>query len=116
MNDLPPAYDLLETALGELRSHIQPRLEATERYLAAMIGRAMQLAARELALGAAMREREREALAALPGAPDADLEELRRWLVAAIRRGDFDRTRLQLEAALEERVAARLALTDPSYR
>ncbi len=116
MSGLPEMADLLETAREDLLHRIRPRLEAEERYIAAMIARAMQLAVRELTIGAAMRERERRALAALPGAPDGDLDALRRWLAAAVRRGDFDGLRSELEAALEERVAARLAITDPDYR
>lgn len=116
MSDLPEMADLLETAREELLHRIRPRLEAEERYVAAMVGRAMQLAVRELTIGAEMGERERRALVRLPGAPDADLGELRRWLAAAIRRGDFDGLWSELEAALEERVAARLAITDPGHR
>lgn len=116
MSGLPEMADLLDTAREDLLHRIRPRLEAEERYIAAMIARAMQLATRELTIGAEMRERERQALGRLPGAQDANLGELRRWLAAAIRRGDFDGLRSELEAALEERVAARLAITDPDYR
>lgn len=108
--------DLLATAREELRERIQPQLAPEDRYVAAMIGRAMQIAGRELALGAAMRERERQALAGLFDDPAGELEALRRQLVRAIREGAFDARRGELEAALAVRVAARLAITDPDYR
>lgn len=116
MSDTPEVADLLETARLELEERVRPALAGEQRYVAAMIARAMRLAAREVAMGARLRERERRAIRTLPAAPDADLETLRRWLAGAIRRGDFDRLQSDLEAVLEERVAARLAITDPDYR
>lgn len=110
MSDLPAIADLLQTAREALLQQIRPQLAAEERYVAAMIARAMQLAVRELVMGGEMHEQERRALGHLPGAPDADLRELRHWLAAAIRRGEFDALSQELEAAFSDYVAARLAM------
>lgn len=111
---------LLELAAAELRRGLLPKLSGEERYHAAMAVRAMEIAVRELREGKALRDRERRALAALygPEAGSDDLATLRRRLARDIRTGRFDdpERRRALEAALEERVAARLALDWPNYR
>ncbi len=117
MSDVPT---LLELAAAELRRELLPRLSGEDRYRAAMAVRAMEIAVRELREGEALRERERRALAALYG-PDAqgeDLASLRRRLSRDIRASRFDdpERHRDLLAALEERVAARLALDWPGYR
>lgn len=115
MNRPPAMADLLEVARETLRSRIQPRLEAEDRYAAAMIARAMQLAAREIAIGADMRERERAALTELYG-EKRGLDELRARLSRELRMGALDNRREDVERALEMRIESRLAITDPGYR
>ncbi len=117
MNDPAPLLDL---AARELRHELLPQLSGEARYRAAMAVRAMEIALRSLREGNALAERERQALAALYGAEAAteELAALRRRLAHDIRRGRFDEpeARRRLEAALNVRVACRLALSWPGYR
>lgn len=111
---------LLRLAADELRRELLPKLSGEDRYRAAMAVRAMEIAVRELCEGEDLRARERRALAALygPAAEGEGLAALRRRLARDIRAGRFDDPdrRRELLAALEERVAARLALDWPGYR
>ncbi len=116
MTDRPEIAALLLAARGELRQRLMPGLAGEDRYLAAMIANCMAIAARVLERGEEMAEAERRALAALygPEAGELTLEALRRRLARDIRAGAFDGRRAELRAALEARVRARLAISDPS--
>ncbi len=108
---------LLFAARGELRQRLMPGLAGEDRYLAAMIANCMAIAARVLERGEETAEAERRALAALYEAEigELSLEALRRRLARDIRRGLFDgEPEVPLKQALEVRIRARLAITDPA--
>jgi hypothetical protein len=108
---------LLAVARDTLRSELQPGLDAGQRYTAAMIARAMAIAARALAGGAESEARQRQALAALyPEADGATLVQLERRLARELRQGRLDIGREErVRAVLLARTLARLEMANPDY-
>lgn len=98
MSDKPDAQDLLQVAREELMQRVLPALPASARYEVLMIANAMAIAAREIDIGRAHDMREQQSLRQLlsedAATPDAalprQLEDCRRQLCAAIRKGRFD--------------------------
>ena len=95
MRDRPDAAALLHFALAALLRDLAPLLPAERQDEAALIARAMAIAARETAAGDAPLRACRAALADLLG--EGDLDTLLRRLAAAIRAGDYDAPSLQRE-------------------
>jgi len=109
--------DLLDAARLTLRTELQPALDAEGRYMAAMVGNAMAIAARDLAGGAENRQRQQAALAALyPELGQAALPQLERRLARELRQGGLavDREE-QVRAVLLARTLARLEIANPDY-
>ena len=120
--DVPDASELLATARETLLADLLPALPEERRYTARMIANALAIAAREAAAGNDTIRREIERLRPLaaqsvpPSDPDtADVRDLRRIVVAAIRDGRFDDDAhaKPLLAALEAIAADRLAISNP---
>ncbi len=108
---------LLDVARLVLRTELQPGLDAEKRYVAAMVGNAMAIAARDLAGGAENRRRRQVALAALyPGQGQAALAQLERRLAHELRQGGLGIEREeQVRAVLLARTLARLEIANPDY-
>lgn len=109
---------LLEAAREALRHEIVGGLQGEQRYLAAMIGNTMAIAARALRDSGRGLAAEEAALRLVLGArQDEDLRDLRQRLVAEIRAGRFDgQADHYLRPALRALVDARLAISNPEYR
>jgi hypothetical protein len=106
--------DLLEVTRGVLRGELLPALPPERRYQGAMIANALAIATRELRVGAAGREAERAALAALLDASGSLLDELRRRLCREIRAGAWDKGQAtELRPILQAAVRNRLAISNP---
>lgn len=102
------AEALLATALAAYRAEIMPALPPEKRYLAAMIGNALDIAARDLDDG---NERAETALLdqLLPGGTVAEL-------AAAIRSGAIsDITHRELRTLLKGHIEAELAVRNPKF-
>ena len=103
---------LAELAQRTLLDEVLPHVPAAERYRTLMVANALGIAARELAGGAAGRERVAEEMRALLG--EGDAATLRRRLAAAIRSGALD-DEPALVPLLRRDVAAALAVANPRY-
>jgi len=120
--EIPDAAALLDTARDTLMADLLFSIPGEQRYTALMVGNAMGIAAREIALGQKARIREIERLRPLaaqdvaPSAPaDDDVHALRRAVAAAIRAGRFDdgAQAMALHDALLAIAVDRLAISDP---
>ena len=115
MSHLHATGDLLAVARDALRERVIPRLDGEGRYEAAMVANAMAIAAREVALGPAIRAEEQALLAEFYGTV-ASLAELRRRLCRDLRAGRIaDPKAGGLRELLARFVHARLAISNPDY-
>jgi Domain of unknown function (DUF6285) len=116
MRDRPDGAVLLEFARAALLRDLAPLLPAERQHEAALIARAMAIAAREAAAGAAPLAACRAALAELYG--EGDLDTLLHRLTAAIRAGTFDAPgapREQVKRLLWAITVQKLSESNPDY-
>ncbi|HEX9489557.1 MAG TPA: DUF6285 domain-containing protein [Stellaceae bacterium] len=116
MRDRPDAASLLDFARIALLRDLTPLLPAERQYEATLIARAMAVAAREAAAGAAPLAVCHAALAELYG--EGDLDTLLRRLAAAIRAGDYDAPgapRDQVKRLLWAITLQKLSESNPDY-
>ncbi|HET7595023.1 MAG TPA: DUF6285 domain-containing protein [Stellaceae bacterium] len=115
MRDRPDGAALLDFAQAALRD-LAPLLPAERQREAALIARAMAIAAREAAAGDAPLAACRAALAELYG--EGDLDTLLRRMAAATRAGDYDApgaAREQVRRLLWAITVQKLAESNPDY-
>ncbi len=115
MRDRPGGAALLDFARAALRD-LAPLLPAERQREAALIARAMAIAAREAAAGDAPLAACRAALAELYG--EGNLDTLLRRMAAAIRAGDYDApgtAREQVRRLLWAITVQKLAESNPDY-
>jgi Domain of unknown function (DUF6285) len=103
----PTAQELVEAVRGFLRDQIAPRVDEPLQYQVRVAVHALEIVARELALGPAQRDAHRERLADLGAADDADL-------ATAIRHGRLDDSPA-LRAALRADTRDRLLVANPGW-
>lgn len=119
MKQRPGADALLDAALTTLQEDLLPTLSGRQKFLAAMITRAVSVARQEIAGAHEAAQAERNSLARLYGQPsDDDRATLRRQLAADIRARKFkpgtpEETRLIDH--LVETTAAELRITNTKY-
>lgn len=116
MSYLDATADLLKVARDTLRDTVAAGLPADRRYDAAMVGRALSIAVRELELGAETRAAERALLGGFYDWPEGTLPQLRARLCRDLRAGAILADRPdELRQLLREVVHARLAISSPDY-
>ena len=116
MRDRPDAAALLDFARAALLRDLAPLLPEERQHEAALIARAMAIAAREAAAGDAPLRGCQAALAELLG--EGDLDTLMRRLAAAIRAGDYDAPgaqREQVRRLLWAITRQKLSESNPEY-
>ena len=119
MKQRPGADALLDAALTTLQEDLLPTLSGRQKFLAAMIARAVSVARQDIAGAHAAAQAERNSLARLYERPsDDDRATLRRQLAADIRARKFkpgtpEETRLIDH--LVETTAAELRITNTKY-
>jgi hypothetical protein len=116
MRDRPDGAALLDFARAALLRDLAPLLPAERQHEAALIVRAIAIAAREAAAGDAPLRACQEALAELYG--EGDLDALLRRLAAAIRAGEYDAPsarRAQVRRLLWAITVQKLRESNPDY-
>lgn len=116
MRDRPDGASLLDFARTALLRDLTPLLPAERQHEATLIARAMAIAAREAASGAAPLAACHAALAELYG--EGDLDTLLRRLTAAIRAGVYDAAgapRDQVKRLLWAITVQKLSESNPDY-
>ncbi len=113
MQDQPSAAALVAAVAEFLRSQALPQLDAHTAYHTRVAANALDIVARELALGPAAAEAERGRLTGLLGR-DGSLEELNQALATAIETGTLDTTP-GLAQHLWTTTLDKLAIDQPSY-
>jgi len=116
MRDRPDGASLLDFARTALLRDLAPLLPAERQHEATLIARAMAIAAREAAAGAAPLVACHAALAELYG--EGDLDTLLRRLAAAIRAGAYDapdETREPVRRLLWAITLQKLSESNPEY-
>lgn len=119
MKQRPGADALLGAALVTLQEDLLPSLGGRQKFLAAMIARAVSVAKQDLGNAAASAESERQSLARLYGhAAEGDLATLRKQLAADIRARKFQPgtpAETRLIDHLVETTAEELRLSNTKY-
>lgn len=119
MKQRPGAGALLDAALVTLQEDLLPNLNGRQKFLAAMIARAISVARQETTGAADSAQMERQSLARLYGRPlDGDLATLRRQLAADIRARKFQPNtpeETRLIDHLVEITATELRITNTKY-
>jgi hypothetical protein len=110
----PPAADLIDAVREFLEREILPTLAGDRRFSALVALNVLAIVRRELALGPALAEREREDLAALLGR-DGTLADLNRELARRIREGTIDGARPDVAEHLRRTVRAALTINNPRW-
>ena len=116
MRDRPDGAALLDFARAALLRDLVPLLPAERQHEAALIARAITIAAREAAAGDAPLRACQAALAELLG--EGDLGTLLRRMAAAIRAGDYDAPspqRAQVRRLLWAITVQKLRESNPDY-
>jgi hypothetical protein len=119
MKQRPGADALLDAALATLQEELLPSLSGRQKFLAAMIARAVSVAKQDIAGADASAQAERQSFKRLYGREcDGDLGALRRQLAADIRARKFqpgspEETRLIDH--LVEATATELRITNTKY-
>jgi uncharacterized protein DUF6285 len=111
---LSPATDMLETVRGYLETVILPDLEGERRFNLRVACNMLAMVERELALGAAASEEERERLVQLVG-DGGTLEEMNARLGRAIRSGAIALEDPPLLEHLRRTTADALAINNPRW-
>jgi hypothetical protein len=119
MKQRPGAGALLDAALATLQEELLPTLGGRQKFLAAMIARAVSVAKQDIAGARESAQGERNSLARLYGQPsEDDLATLRKQLAADIRARKFQPgtpNETKLIDHLVETTAAELRITNTKY-
>jgi hypothetical protein len=111
---LPPAADLIEAVREFLEREVLPTLTGDRRFNVMVALNVLAIVRRELELGPALADREREGLAALLGR-DGTLAELNRDLARRIREGTIDGARPDVAEHLRRTVRDALTINNPRW-
>lgn len=107
-HDVPDARELVEAVRDYLADDLLARADGRDRWLVRIAANALSIAERELRLGPEHATAHAARLAALGYLDDAAF-------AAAIRRGALDDRWSEVEAALWNTVADKLAVANPTY-
>jgi hypothetical protein len=110
----PPAADLIEAVREFLEREVLPTLTGDRRFNVMVALNVLAIVRRELELGPALADREREGLAALLGR-DGTLAELNRELARRIREGTIDGARPDVAEHLCRTVRDALTINNPRW-
>jgi Domain of unknown function (DUF6285) len=114
MQDRPTAVELLEAIREFLQQDVMPAVEGRVLFHTRVAVNALGMLERELQLGPALDEAERERLATLLGRDDT-LPRLTTELARRIRDRSLDDRRDEVFAAVRESVRAKLLVANPDY-
>ena len=112
--ELPRTDELLRGVRDFLRKEASEELKGRNLFLARVAANALDIAMRELELGADAAAWEQRQLATLLGRPD-DVSELRAALCKLIRAGDIALGDKDLQAYLRDSVTAQVLIDQPNY-
>ncbi len=111
--DRPDMDDLLATNLEELEA-LSAEVSDESRFRLRVCIHLLSIVRRELAIGAANDEAERQRLSTLL-AKDGNLDELNAELSARLRAGDFDERWPEIFAHLRQSAVERLSVVNPDH-
>ena len=112
--DQPSMRELVEAVRAFLEQKAMPELKGHTAFHGRVAANALAIVARQLERGAEADAEELERLRALLGR-DGSLEELNRALCHAIRDGNLDIARPELQQHLERTARAKIEIDQPSY-
>jgi hypothetical protein len=114
MMDQPSMRELVEAVRAFLEQKAMPELKGHTAFHARVAANALAIVARQLERGAEADAEELERLRALLGR-EGSLEELNRALCHAIRDGNLDIARPELQQHLEHSARAKIEIDQPGY-
>ncbi len=112
--DRPTAQDLVTAVREFLERDVMAATEGRVQFHTRVSVNVLNIVARELELGAALAEQERERAAAILG-HDGDAETLERELAAAIRSGAMDTQIQEVRSHVRATVREKLLIANPGY-
>jgi hypothetical protein len=113
VQDRPTAIELLDAVAVVLEDEVLDAVDGGLRHRVRVAANLCRIVQRELALGPAMVDSERHAIASLLGT-DGDLDELNARLAAALENGDEELARVAYPLLVAS-VHAKLAVNKPGY-
>jgi aminoglycoside phosphotransferase (APT) family kinase protein len=113
--DLPSAAELISVISAYLRSEVMPAVTGRNSFLARVAANGLDIVAREIISGPALRLRETERLQALLATDEGSLDELRWGLVRALRRGERALDDEALVSHLRNTVVGQASINQPKY-
>jgi Domain of unknown function (DUF6285) len=115
MLNAPNAEQLLEAVSTFLRDEALPALEGALAYKARVAAGVLDIVRREIAHAPGAQRHELQALRALTGAEDDNLEELTQRLCERIAGGDVDLTTPDVASFLWQTTLDKLTIDQPDY-
>ncbi len=115
MHDQPDAVELIEAVRDFIRDDVSPELKGRKLFLARVAANALDIVARQVALGPAQTERELKSLRKLLTTDEGSLESLNRELCARIRDKSLSLDNPTLIEHLRSTTLDKLAVDQPKY-
>ena len=114
--DMPRIDELVGSVRDFLHDDVMAATEGRTNFLARVAGNSLDIVLRDLAVGGAHRQQERNRLARLLGADGSQaLGPLRQELVRRLRAGECDLDDPELQAHLRQTVVNQVAIDQPKY-
>ena len=113
--DMPRADELLKSVTDFLREQVMSETTGRTQFLARVAGNSLDIVQREMALGDAAADQERERLQSLLASRDTDLMRLREQLVQGLREGQIDLNAPGLAEHLRASIVNQINIDQPRY-
>ena len=113
--DMPRADELLKSVTDFLREQVMSETTGRTQFLARVAGNSLDIVQREMALGDAAADQERERLQSLLASGDTDLMRLREQLVQGLREGQIDLNAPGLAEHLRASIVNQINIDQPRY-
>ena len=114
--DMPRAGELVESVRDFLRDEVMLNTEGRTNFMARVASNSLDIVVREMQLGLAAKQQEKEILSVLVNEPaTADLSAMRWQLVKQLRQGQLDLSAPDLQNYLRNSVVNQIAIDQPKY-
>lgn len=113
--DMPRADELLKSVTDFLREQVMSETTGRTQFLARVAGNSLDIVLREMALGEAAADQERERLQSLLASAETDVMRLRQRLVSGLRTGQIELSTPGLAEHLRASIVNQINIDQPRY-
>ena len=113
--DMPRADELLKSVTDFLREQVMSETTGRTQFLARVAGNSLDIVLREMALGEAAADQERERLQSLLSSAETDVMRLRQRLVSGLRTGQIELSTPGLAEHLRASIVNQINIDQPRY-